>query len=227
MPKIMQYATKDYDFISEVARFFDVSPEELSSLHTERADLLPEQTLKFETESKTKFHNLFYAKLNSEEGREIKRVYQKFISDIVYPIFKESIVYQAFPTFRIHLPEDQAIHYWHWDSDPDHMHPPWEVNFQIALTDIRDTQAMWIESVPSLGDHAPIEMGIGEFAIFDGNRCEHGNKVNKTGKTRLSFDFRAMRYTRYNPEHTLVSATKKNKFVIGGYYSLFEEKKNV
>ena len=55
----MQYATKDYDFISEVARFFDVSPEELSSLHTERADLLPEQTLKFETESKTKFHNLF------------------------------------------------------------------------------------------------------------------------------------------------------------------------
>ena len=29
-----------------------------------------------------------------------------------------------------------------------------------------------------------------EFIVFNGNKCIHGNKLNDTGKTRVSLDFR-------------------------------------
>ncbi len=32
----------------------------------------------------------------------------------------------------------------------------------------------------------------GECMSFNGNKCSHYNKINKTGKTRLSFDFRIL-----------------------------------
>mgnify|MGYP001429217193 CR=1 FL=1 len=60
----------------------------------------------------------------------------------------DKFVYQSFPSVRFHLPNDQAIHYWHCDSDKDHMHPEWEINFHLSLTNIEEeTQAMWVESV--------------------------------------------------------------------------------
>jgi hypothetical protein len=46
------------------------------------------------------------------------------------------------------------------------MHPEWEINFQVALTDIYDTQATWVESVPGLKDFSPMEMKYGEYYIL-------------------------------------------------------------
>ena len=59
---------------------------------------------------------------------------------------------------------------------------------------------------------------MGDFYIFNGNKCLHGNKPNASNKTRISFDFRVVPYDRYNDTFENISATKGQKFLIGGYY---------
>jgi ectoine hydroxylase-related dioxygenase (phytanoyl-CoA dioxygenase family) len=183
---------------------------------------MPPDKLNFENETRTDFHQVFYEALRSDEGAPIKKVYSDFIKDIVAPIFDEDFVYQKFPSFRVHLPDDQAIHRWHYDSDDDHRHPDWEINFQIAITQMFGNNAMWLESVPGIKDYHPIEMVGGEFCIFNGNKCFHGNKPNDTGQTRVSFDFRVMAYSRYDESKNLESVTINRKFAIGDYYNLYK-----
>jgi len=214
--KIIKYDPENYRFKELVSSVFDIS--DLDLIHKKRGDLLPPKELCFENESKTKFHEVFYKKLNSGWPAFMDS-YRAFVENEVYPLFKRKIVYQKMPSFRVHLPDDKAIHKWHWDSDPDHLHPLWEINFQIALTDIYNTNAMWVESVPGLRDYKTIEMKYGEFTAFDGNRCAHGNKPNKENKTRMSFDFRVIPYERYIDDGK-ASITSNKKFVIGEYYSV-------
>jgi hypothetical protein len=215
--KIVKYEPEEYQFRELVSSVFDTS--ELDKIHERRGDLLPLEKLCFENESKTKFHDAFYKKLNSG-WPPFMRSYRHFIENEVYPLFKRKIIYQNTPSFRVHLPGSKAIHKWHYDSDPDHMHPEWEINFQIAITDIYKTNAMWVESAPGLRDYGPIEMKYGEFAAFDGNRCAHGNKPNKEKTTRMSFDFRVIPYERYIEDEESASITSNKKFVVGEYYSV-------
>lgn len=223
MPFIIKnYDTSKYNFQSLVSNCFEV--KDLQNLHVDKKNLLPKEKLKFENESKTNFHNLFYKKLN-DDWEEIKESYENFISEEVSKNFNQNFVYQAFPTFRIHIPNDQAINYWHYDSDQDHRHPHWEINFQLAITDMFDSNCTWIESVPGLKDFQPMNLKYGQYSIFDGNRCMHGNKLNKTGKTRISLDFRVMPYDRYDEmiksKRIKSSATTNRDFVIGQYYKFF------
>ena len=208
------YDTSKYKFKELIENHFNVN--NLARLHDERRDLLPKEQLNFFTETKTKFHQHFYSKLR-EGWNEIELAYENFIKNEITPMLNFKFIYQSFPSIRFHIPNDQAIHYWHYDSDKDHMHPEWEINFQIALTDMYDTQATWIESVPGLGDFSPMEMTYGDYYAFDGNKCIHGNKVNISGSTRVSFDFRIIPYDRYATTEVF-SATKGKKFVIGDYY---------
>ena len=212
------YDIKEYSFCDIVEDIFKVN--DLSNFHVERKDLIPNYKLEFDNESKTVIHEKFYNNLDL-----ISEPYEKFIANEVAPYFDEDFVYQKTPTFRAHLPEEQAIHYWHYDADEDHRHPFWEINFQIAITDMFKTNCTWVESVPGLKDFHPMEMKYGEYAIFNGNRCLHGNKVNTTGKTRMSFDFRVMPFSRYLPQENAknFSATRNSPFIIGGYYELFEK----
>jgi hypothetical protein len=222
MSAISTYDTSNYNFCGEVEKIFNVPQGELHNLHDLRSELMPPDKLNFDNETRTDFHSTFYSALNSDKGGDIKTVYEAFIKDTVAPMFGRSFFYQTFPSFRVHIPNDQAIHKWHYDSDEDHNHPDWEINFQIALTKMWDSNAMWLESVPGLGDFAPLEMGVGNFAIFCGNKCIHGNKENKTGKTRVSMDFRVLPYDKYDESAAKSSATASRKFVLGDYYKLYE-----
>lgn len=221
MSVIKAYDLHKYNFCKEVETIFGV--EDLSKIHNERSDLLPADELNFDNETRTDFHSTFYGVLNSPEGTAIKNVYQNFINEVVAPMFRRRFVYQAFPSFRVHIPNDQAVHKWHYDSDENHNHPDWEINFQLALTEMRDSNAMWIESVPGLRDFRPLEMTPGEFAIFYGNKCAHGNKKNMTGSTRVSMDFRVIPYEKYDESKAKNSATANTKFVIGEYYKIYNE----
>jgi hypothetical protein len=219
------FDTSKYNFYELISREFDV--DDLSEIYKERNDLLPNEYLTFNTESKTKFHNIFYKKLD-EGWSEIVDSYEFFIENEISKLFKDDFVYQTFPTFRIHLPNEQAIHYWHHDSDADHMHPEWEINFQLAITDMYETNCTWIESIPGLRDFFPMELKYGEYSIFDGNRCLHGNKINVTGKTRISLDFRIMPIDKYREfikkKENKRSATTNKEFKVGKYYKLFIKK---
>ena len=225
MSAISTYDTGNYNFCGEVEKIFGVPQGGLHNLHELRSDLMPPDKLNFDNETRTDFHSTFYGALNSDKGDDVKAVYEAFITNVVAPMFGRSFVYQTFPSFRVHIPNDQAIHKWHHDSDENHNHPDWEINFQVALTKMWDSNAMWLESVPGLGDFKPVEMEVGDYTIFYGNKCIHGNKENKTGRTRVSMDFRVLPYDKYDESAAKSSATASRKFVLGDYYRLYEWRK--
>ena len=216
--KKYKYNTEKYKFRELVMSVYNIDHLEL--IHKSRSDLLPNEKLKFSTESRTLFHRVFYEKMNSE-WVEFENAYKNFIKNEIAVLFDEEIIYQYMPSFRIHLPRDQAIHKWHYDSDPLHRHPDWEINCQIALTEMYDTQATWVEPIPGLKDFVPMNMNYGEFYLFNGNKCTHGNKINETDKTRVSFDFRIMPLSRY-VDVKRESVTANKKFTIGEYYCIID-----
>ena len=144
-------------------------------------------------------------------------LYKKFVCDVVKPIVgEEELIYQATPTFRVHIPGNLAVGAFHRDRD--YNHPPKEMNFIIPLTKAWESNTLIVESEPDKLDFRQIEMEPGQLLQFDGNNCLHGSLPNKTGATRVSMDFRVMKPSDHDPEFDTKSMTRKMKFVVGGYY---------
>ncbi len=215
MPEqILKYDIKKYNFIELITNLFNSPLNELHQIAKKEYELFTE----IGKDSNTEFHKLFYKKLN-QGWDEIYQVYQKFVADIILPYLNlDEALYQAFPTFRVQLPNNVAVVKPHYDSDDDHKHPIGEINFIVALTSMNDSNTVWIESEPRLKDFHPMNLKIGEFVKFIGNRCTHFNHINKMEKTRVSFDFRIMPLDKYNPNYTAESCIKKTRYIEGGYY---------
>jgi len=217
--KNYQYNIEKYNFVSLLEDLFGVD-EGLQQLHTlldKQYDLLntPGQ------DSDTVFHNIFYDKMRSS-WPEFLNLYDDFIKNVIAPIVgtKDKIIYQTWPSFRVHLPNNLAVGGWH--ADGDYNHPKGEKNFIVALTPMFESNTTISETSPGKKDFRQIEIEPGGFAQFNGNQCMHGNLPNRTGVTRVSFDFRVMKCEDYNSEHNLLSLSKGNKFIIGDYYELME-----
>jgi hypothetical protein len=195
MVKKRTYDTKKYNFAEIVANLYGV--EDLTTLHNLSLELCSAEPLTQENEAETIFHKKFYEKLNAGWD-ELTAAFTGFVEQEIAKMFKGPFLYQTTPTFRVQVPNQTAVSKWHYDSDPNHGHPNWEINIQVALTDVFGTNATWIESVPGLGDYEPIEIERSQYAIFDGNRCCHGNYSNKTGQTRVSYDFRVLPCNMYD-----------------------------
>jgi hypothetical protein len=169
-------------------------------------------------DSSTIFHERFYERYKGG-WPDFELMYEWFVSEVVAPLFDEDFLYQKFPTFRVHLPGNVAVGDFHTDAE--FHHPAGELNFIIPLTDSKDTACPWVESEPGKNDFEPIPLQIGRLIQFDGNVLRHGNRSNKTGKTRVSMDFRVLPISKYNPEAGGESITRKTKFVEGEYYKRF------
>jgi len=214
--RIIKYDTNIYKFQELLLDLYQVS--DLSTLHTQLTEENGVKGIGHDTHSI--LHNKFYEKLNSG-WNEIREAYERFVSEVIINLSAEkSFLYQSFPSYRIQFPNNKAVSTWHHDSDALHLHPDGEINFIIPITNAFDTNTVWVESAPGLGDFGPVNMKYGDCLIFDGNKCNHGNKVNETGATRISFDFRILPLSKYDPTYSAVTATKKNRFIIGEYYSL-------
>ena len=184
-----QYNTEKYPFAKIVADFFGV--QNLTELHLLDKELCDAENLTQENEAETSFHKKYYEKLNSG-WPELTDTFTNFVESEISKIIKGPFLYQTTPSFRVHVPNQTAVSKWHYDSDPNHGHPDWEINIQIALTKAFDTSATWVESVPGLGDYQPMNLESNEYIIFNGNKCVHGNYANKTEDTRVSYDFRVL-----------------------------------
>jgi len=228
---IRDYDASKYNFAPMLSELFGV--QNLDQVHILDPELCAGEwaLVRFENEVKTVFHQRFYKKLN-EPWAEFHETYKKFIVNEIAPLFDEDFAYQTTPSFRIQVPNNKAVSLWHYDSDPEHLHPEGEINFILPATRTFDTNATWTETSPGRADYKPMEMEYGQFVQFDGNKCRHGNKVNKTGATRVSFDFRVMPMSRYYPEEWALdersqkrsaAGTTTTKFIIGDYYSLYEK----
>lgn len=117
--------------------------------------------------------------------------YAHFVRTVVLPLFDQPVLVQTYPTPRIVYADQRGDPRFHRDRD--YGHHPAEVNFQVVLTPSVATNAMWIESAPGAGDFHPAELAPGEMLMFDGANLAHGAMPNATGRSRVSFDFRAIR----------------------------------
>jgi hypothetical protein len=178
------------------------------------------EPLKEGTDQATYYHKIFYSKMDSD-GKFIN-LYYNFIKKYISELFLEEILFQKYPTFRIHYPNNVAVFEFH--KDKEYSHNPKEINFFLPITSAFETNTFWIESEEDKGDYYPVEAEYGEVVEFNGANLRHGNKINKTDFTRISFDFRILKKSDYVFDESKISKTKNIKFQIGGYY---EELKNI
>lgn len=169
-------------------------------------------------DSSTVFHKAFYDKYR-EGWEQMEQLYYDFICDHIAPSLVEDFLYQKFPTFRVHLPGNIAVGRFHFDAE--FGHPQGEINYIIPFTNSSDTGSVWIESEKGKGDFKAIDLNIGELVQFNGNQLTHGNKVNETGETRVSMDFRILPISMYNEGQIGESMTRKTKFIEGEYYKRY------
>ncbi len=209
---IIKYDPKKYNFIQQLEGLFEYI--ELENIECNKQIASP-----VGKDSDTELHTIFYDKYRSG-WPEFENLYFQFITEVLAPMYKNKFLYQKFPNLRIHLPNNVSVSEFHRDYD--YHHPSGEQNYIIPLTESKDTATIWVESRAGKKDYAPINMVPGELISFNGNKLAHGNKMNETGKPRLSLDFRILPMLFYKEHEAKQSLTTKNKFAIGEYYKLFE-----
>jgi len=176
------------------------------------------ELLTMKTEQSTIFHKEFYRQVR---GSEFLEKYNHFIENVAKPQFKgDKIVFQKIPTFRTQFLNNISVGKWHRDKD--YSHSVDEVNFYLSITDSINTNAVWAESEPDKADYKPLNSQYGEYIMWDGANCRHGNKQNEENFTRVSFDFRAMAHSDYKEfeRQGKQSVHAKVKMIIGDYYEV-------
>jgi len=218
--QVYEYNIEKYNFISMLEGLF-----KRTNLQTIHEDLNEQYEIFNEPgkDSDTQFHTIFYDKMRSG-WPEFILTYKKFIKEVVVPIYgsPDELIYQKWPSFRVHLPNNMAVGGWH--NDGDYNHPAGETNFIVAITPMFESNTVIMETSPGKKDFRQLEMKPGQLASFNGNKCTHGNLPNRTGVSRISFDFRVMKMEDYNSSHELKSLSKGSKFIIGEYYEVMELK---
>lgn len=141
----------------------------------------------------TDLYDRLNEKLQDESGDKFYSLYHQFVKDVVRPRYDEAIFYQKKPTHRIHFQNGSGAERFH--TDMDYGHHRCEINYTVPQTPMYGTNSIWIESEEGLKDYQPMEAKVGEMVEFNGSFLKHGAKKNETGETRVSFDFRIVRYS--------------------------------
>jgi ectoine hydroxylase-related dioxygenase (phytanoyl-CoA dioxygenase family) len=207
-----------YTYDTDYYKFLDLLRSTFNIYHLDKINENRE-VFKREEDQSTKYHKLYYELARTPE---FTLLYTDFIKQIIKPIYGEQIVYQTIPTFRIAFPNNIAVGEWHkdkWYRNGEWANDVKEDNFYLPFTNAFDTNTIWVESEEDKGDFAPMNCNYGEIIQWNGSNLTHGNKINETGKARVSVDFRVIRYSNYKPSN-YGSINTKTQFAIGGYYNL-------
>ena len=212
--RTFEYNTDLYPFRQIVSEWFDV--DNISKLHEIKKYNLFDR----EHDQSSKWHKVFYEKIR--EDNSFNELYVKFLTDFVKPWYEEEIVYQKIPTFRVHLVGNVAVGDWHKDRDYRNLN--WakkvkELNYYVPLTAAYNTNTIWAETSEDKKDFEPMEANYGECIEWGASWLTHGNKVNETTVSRVSFDFRVIPKSRDIDSNHLTINTK-TPFNIGGYYEV-------
>lgn len=210
-PTILDYDQKRFDFGSELRAIYGV--DDLARL---RPDTEIDR-LTVETDQATDFHAKFYEAFEER----IRPIYRRFVAAFVPGVIGTTeFCFQRVPTFRVHFPGNVAVGEFHTDGDYNHADE--EINFWVPFTPTWGTNAVWVETELGNQDYQPAKLGPGQVLMFDSVHWSHGNKLNDTGSTRVSFDFRCIPLADYKPsERKTVDAGKG--LWIGDYFDVFDE----
>ena len=213
--KKYNYSTNNFPFKDLIKKHLDVFS--LNFIHKEK-DFNYKNKFERHSDQSTHYHKQFYTLARTPD---FLNMYNSFIREIIKPIFGEEVVYQKIPTFRLHFPGNIAVGEYHRDRN--YRDPEWakrvkESNFFLPLTDAYDSNTIWLESEEGKEDFSPMNAEYGQVVKWDGSNLLHGNKLNKETTTRVSFDFRVMPLSRYEPS-TNGSINTGTVFSLGGYYN--------
>ena len=194
------------------------------------------------SDRKSIFIKDFHHFVDTDETFQV--LYEKFIVDVIKPIFnllpENKLIVQKTPNIRFHLPNCSNIGYInnsrniYYDifgihKDGDFGHPKNETNIIVPLTNMFDTNSVYYNSIPDNGtnniyEYTNLVMDLNNFYIGNLNECYHYNKINTTGITRVSLDFRVLLvhdYDNYIKINKIsCSETFKSKFIVGDYYKV-------
>lgn len=207
------YDTEKFNFRELVENHYKTKDlEHLNKLLEKDVPFFKDKTFDQSTDLHKHFYTIY-------ENTQFLSIYKDFLKEVIQPSYGESLVYQAKPTFRVHLPNNVAVGEWHKDGDYNHQRS--EINYWMPFTKAFGNNTIWIESEEDKGDYQPYDVEYGEILVFNGAFLKHGNKPNDTGVCRVSVDFRIIPHSSYKALQ-FESSNLKLKFEIGGYYSLLE-----
>ena len=217
--KIISYDKEKYDFQRLIVDLFEEENlEKIHNRHQKTNEIKP-----VAQDTHTDLHKKFYNKLDYG-WNDLKTLYRKFIKEFILSELKmKKVYYQTYPNLRIAFPENVAVSDWHKDTDDNNHHPFGEINFFLPLTKSHGNNSLWIESEPNKKDFKPVNLNYGDIFMFNGGECTHGNNINDTNLTRISFDFRLMPPDKYDPKHPHKTATRGHEFKLGQYYRNTDE----
>lgn len=188
--KIFDYDTNSHNFMKYFQDLYNTN--DLENLHHRSRDFQESKDvleLGYLNDRDTDLHRIFYNDIKN--NGTFKNLYISFVKDIYnyfYPD-EEFFIYQSFPSIRFQYPESVAVPP-HKDSDHLANHPLGEKNFLLPITEMKNTNTVWVESKEDKKDFKPYHLKYGNILYFNGNKCTHYNKKNKEGKLRISLDFR-------------------------------------
>lgn len=164
-----------------------------------------------------------------DKHTKFNETYYQFLRNKILPVFpgETKIVVQKTPNIRFSLPENAAIGYDTSDPegivglhcDRDFGHHPTEQNFIIPITKMFDSNSVYYEPYvkSNINPEKYENLVLNENQFVQGyfNEIKHCNRINKTGKTRISFDVRVIPYSEYKKSENDFKGTK---FELGKYY---------
>ena len=146
----------------------------------------------------------------------------------IFKLFPEEeyLVVQKDPCLRVSNPNNTALGIKAGDtndkigmhSDSDYNHPPEEINYILAITEMWESNSVYIESSYNSGIFNPIRLKWNEYIQFYGNKLRHYNMRNITGQSRVSLDFRVIPFSKYNANYNKSSIHGNRRFIIDDYY---------
>jgi hypothetical protein len=205
---LTRYDLARFPFPTLVSQHLGVA--DLTNLHVEGPDY--PQVFAREEDQSTVFHTRLYGLPEHAAFMATYRAFLGWLGPRLLGI--DHFVYQAVPTFRVHLPGNVSVGERHCDAK--YGHPDHEVTCWVPLTWFGPTAGLWMEG-PG-GEEAP-QVCPGEVLLFDGRNRTHWNRVNETGRTRVSFDARIIRWSEYEPDAAARSSGRGLRFVVGEYFA--------
>jgi len=218
---IYSYERTKYSFFEWIQKIFNfnTSLEEIYKLNTNSIQLT------FNNDTKTIYQKQFY---NSEYYEEFRNLYYSFIINEIFPLFPEEeyLVIQKDPCIRVSNPNNTALGLKNEDTDEkiglhcdsDYNHPKEEVNYIIAITEMMDSNSVYIESELNSNKYEAVTLRWNEYLQFYGNKLRHYNVKNISGLSRVSLDFRVIPFSKYSPNYNNESVHGKRKFILNDYY---------
>ena len=223
---IKQIYKERYEFSYELNMLHEL-------LNNPRFDASREELLKIKILGNNDRESVFYRDYHQfiDTNPAFNDVYIRFINDYIKPAFSngEPIIIQKTPNLRISFPNSTAIGTHEKDTDDtigihkdsDFGHHPDEINIIIPITSMFDTNSIYYEPTEnsnlSTNHYINLKLDTGSFFVGRFNKLLHFNRINKTGVTRISLDFRIMLYDNYMKN---IKSFKNTKFELGKYFIL-------